>query len=881
MEKEAMPGHGFVSCLGRVFASDDERRSFFREELRGMLHTLRGLPGFPAGSDEDILALSDPPYYTACPNPWIKDFIAQWESEKALLQAAGQRDGVADVAEPFALPVREQKNSAVYNAHAYHTKVPPEVVMNYYLHYTRPGDIVYDGFAGTGMSGIAANFCASPTDAQRESFDRKWQTHFGALPAWGVRRCVLGDLSPITSFIAYNYSTPVAREDFLAAAGSIYSRLSDELGALYEFAPSDSVAGTTNYVVWSEVQVCQHCHGEFVYWDVAVDMAHDRQLDSYECPHCGAEIKKSKSQKAFTTVYDELLNASVEMCVFVPVYINYTTADGKRVERNLTTDEREAIIARQPAGLLKGMRLASLREGDKTSDPFRLGIRYLHQFYSKRNFYILARFRELIEEYDCDERLKKYLLIWFSSCQSRLHMMNRYAPRHHRHVGPLANTFYVSATPTEISPFYFIKSKIKDNALLLEGGRNVVNQVASATCSGLPDNSVDYIFTDPPFGSNIMYSELNFIWEAWLGLSTDNREEAVANKTQRKSIADYQAIMTRCFCEYFRVLKPGRWMTVEFSNTSAAVWNTIQHSLREAGFVIASVSDLDKGRAGLHGIVGVTAVNQDLAITCYKPTDELVARFRDSDRVQQNVWDFVDELLRHLPVHLRRDDSTAAIAERSAKILFDRMVAYFVQHGYQVPLDAREFQKGLKVRFVERDDMFFTDDQAVEYDSKRAATASFETASVFVGSEAEGIQWLKSQLDEPKTYQQLQPEWMHALVATRRGDNLPELKTLLEENFLQQADGRWFRPDPEKEADLEKMRNRRLAHEFKVYVGLAGRKRGKIKEARLEALRYGFRECYRNNEFQMIVDVAERLPEALLMEDEQLLQYYDIAMNRI
>ena len=247
-----------------------------------------------------------------------------------------------------------------------------------------------------------------------------------------------------------------------------------------------------------------------------------------------------------------------------------------------------------------------------------------------------------------------------------------------------------------------------------------------------------------------------------------------------------------------------------------------------------------------------------------------------------NVWDFVEELLCHLPVHLQKGNKTTAVVERSPKILFDRVISYYVQHGYPVPMNAADFQRGLRERFVERDGMFFTAEQSLEYDTKRAQTESYEAAqSMFVGSEAEGIEWLKRELVEPKTYQDLQPEWMQALVQTKKGDNLPELKQILEENFLKDDEGRWYKPDPEKEADLEKVRARELARNFKAYVELASTPKGKIKEARLEALRYGFRECYKDKDFATIVKVAQRLPEALVMEDDVLLQFYDIAINRV
>ena len=66
-----------VECLGMTFPSDAERRKYFLDKLREKLEDpeFRKIEGFPVGNDEDILALSDPPYYTACPNPFLYDFI--------------------------------------------------------------------------------------------------------------------------------------------------------------------------------------------------------------------------------------------------------------------------------------------------------------------------------------------------------------------------------------------------------------------------------------------------------------------------------------------------------------------------------------------------------------------------------------------------------------------------------------------------------------------------------------------------------------------------------------------------------------------------------------------------------------------------------------
>src|SRR6266705_4767199 len=150
--------HRSVECLGLTFDSDEARRAHFLEILREKLRDpeFRKIEGFPIGDDEDILALSDPPYYTACPNPFMNDFIEYYGKP--------YDPDVLYRREPFAADVSEGKNDPIYNAHSYHTKVPHKAIMRYILHYTDPGDVVFDGFCGTGMTGVAAQLCESQNE---------------------------------------------------------------------------------------------------------------------------------------------------------------------------------------------------------------------------------------------------------------------------------------------------------------------------------------------------------------------------------------------------------------------------------------------------------------------------------------------------------------------------------------------------------------------------------------------------------------------------------------------------------------------------------------------------------------------------------------------
>lgn len=879
-----MTKSGAIKCLGKSFASEDERREYFRSELRKKLPELKKIEGFPIGDDEDIIALSDPPYYTACPNPWLNDFIVEWEKEK---ETTPGRKKNFKVDEPYASDISEGKNNPIYTAHSYHTKVPHPAIMRYILHYTEPGDIIFDGFAGTGMTGVAAQMCGYPSRDIELLLDQEFKNENNNI-SWGSRCVICSDLAPIASHINYNLNNHFDYEAFRIEAHRILEETRKEFGWIYQTQHNKSV-GEIIYSVWSDILTCNNCSKPFSYWEAAVDYKNAAVKKDYKCPHCN-EIHNNNNAKPFIkTVYDSLNNETRQEGSSEVIMINYKIAS-KRYEKK--PDKNDFLRFKKIDEYIIKTNIAKnpmLFKGTEWGDTWRAGVhqgvKYWTDFYTKANLIILCSVYEKILAYTKDDRIRKTLLFWFTASQSRLHRMNRYSPQHLRHVGPMANTYYISPTPTEISPFYFMETKIKDLNYDFVSTRKSVNSIVSATNILLANDSIDYIFTDPPFGSNIMYSELNFITESWLRVYTNNKKEAIESKAQNKSILAYQDLMTDCFKEYCRVLKPGRWMTVEFSNTSAAVWNGIQTAIQRAGFVISAVSGINKGRGGMQAIIGVVAVNQDLAITCYKPSKDFENTFKQAP-ADINIWNFVQEHLQHLPIHIQRDQKSLSIIERSPKIIYDRLITFYLMRGLPVPIDASDFQSGLQQKFIERDSMFFTSEQAAEYDeqkARRGETGQLPLLFDIIYSEPDAVQWLKERLrHKPQTYQDIMPEFRKANVATRKGEREIELKTVLDENFIQETSGRWRVPDMNEAKDREALRTKALLKEFDRYrTELSTAKTKKLKEVRVEALRAGFKSCWEKKDFNTIVTMGDKIPQNLLLEDEQLLMFYDIAKDRI
>jgi DNA modification methylase len=825
------------------------------------------MEGFPIGEDVDIINLSDPPYYTACPNPWLNDFIEEWEEEKKELEKQGKRNTIAEVKEPYAADVSEGKNNPIYNAHSYHTKVPHPAIMRYILHYTQPGDVILDGFAGTGMTGIAASFCANPNKELEYRLNKELNN-----PTWGYRHAVLSDLSPIANFISYNLNNVKHNSEAFKVK---LNTLQNKHKWMFETNHSNGEVGNIVYTVWNEIIICNNCDNENSFMDLFVQIGEGEILNSANCKHCSNEIERKRVIRKTLTRLDNVTGLPTKELSSIPYRICYNYR-GKRYfkqpdERDFDTNERI-----NSCKIDRFIPLDYLPDGDKMNDPRNKHINRVYHLYNYRSLIVLS------ELWDISTLQERFYIT--NSISRNLTKLNRFIVNKHnpngRINGPLSGTLYVPSEVVEQNPFDIIGYKLFDT--VTDHFKQVVSCSSATNNSLIPDNSIDYIFVDPPFGANIMYSELNFISESWLKVKTNSKDEAIENKTQKKGKIEYQSLMYKSFTEFFRVLKAGKWMTVEFSNTSSAIWNCIQISITNSGFIIANISALDKGHGGIKAMRYDVSVKQDLIISCYKPSSEFDNKFKQNQNNDIAVWDFVEEHLNHLPIHLVKDNATTAIIERSPKILFDRLIAFYVQKVLPVPIDAGAFQKGLRERFIERDGMFFSNEQVQEYDKKKSENPEFIQLSILVSSEQDGVLWLKNVLTEKSlAYQDIQPLWMQALAGVRKGDIIPELADILEENFLKDESGKWYAPNPENEADLEKLRTKRLLKQFEVYKTEAAKPKGKIKEVRVEALRAGFKQSYQDKDFKTIVQIGDRIPNNLLMEDEVLLQFYDIASSKV
>ncbi|RJX22764.1 MAG: DNA methylase [Desulforudis sp.] len=902
---------GPVECLGITFPNDEERRKYFVEKLRERLKDpeFRKIEGFPIGSDEDILALSDPPYYTACPNPFIANFIK--------LRGKPYDPNEPYKREPFAADVSEGKNDPIYSAHSYHTKVPHKAIMRYILHYTEPGDIVFDGFCGTGMAGVAAQMCADR--ATVESLELRVQKDGTALDTEGkrigkigIRHAILCDLSPIASFVAARYNDFHSLKYSSISVKKFIDTLKAEFVDCYTTRdPESQSLGIAKFYVWSEVFACPHCTYSAPLFTFAVDSLTYSLKNTFLCPSCNADLTKDSLDRVWTASIDAAYGQvrKEARCELVEV----SARVGNRTYRFPVTmydQERIEKISRQSLAWVPPEEFPHGRQTRKVKSGS--GISTIPQMYTQRALAIVSRAFELINSEEFRGCKPELLFLW-SSVLTLLSRRERY--RDGTGKGAQSGTLYVPSLQIEKNAFDVIERKNKSFVslcLITESAEAIVTCQSHTYLTNIPNNSIDYIFTDPPFGESLQYAELNFFHEAWIKVHTQLEQDCVLNYVHDKDLSFYQGLMIGAFTHAYRILKPGRWITVEFHNSQNSVWMAIQEALWRAGFTVADVRVLDKKQGTFNVVNRAGAVKQDLVISAYKPNGGFEERFKLEAGTEDGVWDFIRTHLKQLPVFVSKDDQAEIIAERQNYLLFDRMVAFHVQRGVTVPLSASDFYAGLAQRFSERDGMYFLSEQAAEYDKKRMNVREVMQLQLFVLDESSAIQWLKQQLEKkPQTFQEMHPQFLREIGGWQKHEKPLELLELLEQNFLRydgkgevptqihsyqstnfkelrnlpkddeslRAKGkdRWYVPEPTKAGDLEKLRERSLLKEFEDYRTSS---QNRLKVFRLEAVRTGFKKAWQEHDYETILMVARKIPESVLQEDPKLLMWYDQALTR-
>lgn len=530
------------------------------------------------------------------------------------------------VEEAVAEGVSAGKNTYTYDAHTYHTKMPPQGIAQVLRKYLPVGGLVLDPFAGSGMTGVAALTTGHDV--------------------------ILNELSPAASFIADCFTSQCDPAALQAAVKAVIGSLAGLRNDLYTTQCRTCGKDTELlFTVWSYKVVCSACNKEFVLWDecrsYGKTVREHKFLREFPCPHCKRPLKKSRLAR--TTPVPVLIG--YKCCSKVQSEVPPSEADLKRI----ASIEADRFIAADfvPDCALPG--------GVNLSQPKRHGLVNIKHFYTARNLAAMSQLWKAIHRIE-DTNLAAFLGFVFTSLYQRVTKLSEY-----RFWGGSGNTanFNVPYIFNEANVFVTFERKARSIIDHLEttaqsyAGRCIVNTGTATNLSFLPDNCIDLIFTDPPFGANINYSEMNMLWESWLGAYTDTTNEVIVNRVQKKDAKKYQDLMTQSLEECYRVLRHGHWLVLVFMNSSKDIWHCIRRAVLDAGFSIERIDIFDKQHGTFKQFVSDNTAGADLMLHCYKPVYANSVKAANDAANVISVKDFLHSRRSAIPVlpylHVKRE----------------------------------------------------------------------------------------------------------------------------------------------------------------------------------------------------------------------------------
>ena len=511
----------------------------------------------------------------------------------------------------YSKPLPSSRTGAFYNTFPYPTKISPEAIAVYIACATRPGATVLDAFAGSDSTGIAALLCEHPTERMKTI-----AKELGVTPTWGKRNAVLYDIGTYAAFASKTMLNGLKSKEFDAAIADFAVRAAAVTGDMYAARDPKGETGSIRYALWSEVLVCPECGKEITYFEQGISRNPVEFKERIVCPHCKKEHSVDELPFAREQVYDRILQKYMVQKKRIPVWI-YGTTNGKNWDRPAKKEDSEKvnrIYEQCDADMVP----QEIQWGELHRTGYHFGITHLHHFYTVRNYTVMKKLWELAGTYPEKEKDSLRLLLLSYNAAHATMMTRVVAKRKAKDfilTGAQSGVLYISKLPVEKNILLGLERKAKyfsQAYALLEkctGNVSVNNASSSRMCEA--DNSIDFIFTDPPFGDFIPYAEVNQINELWLQNVTNRQEEIIISSSQNKDITAYKDMLTQVFREMCRVLKPGGHVSLVFHAAKAKVWEAFREAVREADLQIEYTNILDKSQVTFKQVVSEGSVKGD------------------------------------------------------------------------------------------------------------------------------------------------------------------------------------------------------------------------------------------------------------------------------
>ena len=536
------------------------------------------------------------------PNPLLREFV---ELQGKPYEQNRDKYNVQAFHEAITL----SRATSIYHMHTYWSKKPYDAIRQYICHYTAEGDLVLDPMCGSGGTALAALMAG--------------------------RKAIAIDRSPAATFITANYCSPQDMEEVRKAFFRVEHATKKEMDWLYE-TKCDRCAGpaTTAYTLYSQVYQCSRCLAKVPLSDCVESegkTANGKPKKVTACPHCFG-----KGHLEEITTRDEKLGA-------IPVLVSYICMSGCKPIR---ADRRHNDPEKKKREFFRKYDLEKLNEVESGTipywyptdrmmhtpseqerwglmwRPYHKGIERVCDFYSKRNLWAMSALYSGIKTL-CSCQMAA--MFNFTSIAMKTSLMMAH---NSDGIGRIQKgTLYVPALIHDVNVGRFWVESAEDMLRGYDDLQIKSNQLLISTedaCRlNIPSKSIDYIFTDPPYSWKVQFGEMNFMWESWLQM--DNKwlaSEIIVNEHRGMSEEDWASKMKLVISECFRVLKPGRWMSLCYHDTSEGTWALLQDICSEAGFS-ADESDaviyIDGTQKSIKQITAEQVTRRDLVINFRKP----------------------------------------------------------------------------------------------------------------------------------------------------------------------------------------------------------------------------------------------------------------------
>ncbi len=603
--------------------------------------------------------------------------------EKDALREFSRANGFelpAKIIELYRHPLLSSRGGELFNAFSYPTKISPEAIALFIATHTKPGGVVLDTFAGSGTTGLAAMLCDMPTPAMKAA-----ALEMGISPQWGPRKAFLYELSTLGAFVAEVLTAPPDVDEFQAAASELLEQAKAKVAWMYVANGPDGSQGEIRHVIWSDVLRCPNCSKETTYWDAVVAKHPLRMRDSFRCAHCGKTASIEGCERVAERVKDPLLGTVTKRRKRQMAEVHGKTGN-KKWKRPAT--EADVALWRKVEKTHSSPTAPTheIEWGELFRAGYHTGISHLHHFYTWRNFQVLSVLWELANK--APARLRKalrFLILSYNATHSTL-MTRVVVKRDQKELvltGAQSGVLYISGLPVEKNILEGLARKIgviSRAFSAVEGSRSKVEVVNKSSASlAISARTVDYVFTDPPFGDYIPYAEINQINEAWLGKLTKRKDEVIVSASQRKGVGEYAELMARVFSEIGRTIKNHALVTVVFHSAKPAVWSALSSSYQAAGLALRATSVLDKTQSSFKQVVSEGSVKGDPILLLGKEVATRVLNGHSNGLADRIANDIISRA------------ASLGGKEGTPQRLYARMVARCLEENVAVPMSATEF----------------------------------------------------------------------------------------------------------------------------------------------------------------------------------------------